>query len=81
MSKKRFFEMAKKAGCEVEYWRECGSVWLTVWAPHEQEFVSSSCACDASFNQMTKPSGEAIDWNAACKALAELLADGFQECA
>ena len=81
MSKRRFFEIAEKAGCDVEYWREDGAVWLTVWAPDEQEFVSSSCACDASFMQMTTPSGGAIDWIRACKALESVIADGFQECA
>ncbi len=81
MSKKRFFEMAESAGCDVEYWRENGSVWLTVWAPHEQEFLSSSCACDSSFNQMTTPSGSSIDWSKACKALNAVIAEGFQESA
>ena len=81
MSKKRFFQIAEKAGCDVDYWREQGSVWLTVWAPHEQEFASSSCSCDSSFNQMTTPTGGAIDWDKACKALEQVIADGFQECA
>lgn len=80
MSKKRFFDLAEAAGCDVDYWRERGVTWLTVWAPHDQEFVSSSSACDSSFTQLTK-SGGAIDWQAACKALESVLADGFQECA
>ena len=80
-TKAKFFQMAEAAGCEVDYHRAEGMVWCVVWAPEDQEFAGSSCACDASFNQMTTASGGAIDWPAACAALKDVLADGFQECA
>lgn len=80
-TKSKFFKMAEEAGCEVDYCKGDGMVWLTVWAPDDQEFVSSSCACDSSFNQMTTATGGAIDWKKACDALAAILAEGFQECA
>lgn len=80
-TKAKFFQMAETADCDVDYGRTDGMVWCVVWAPDGQEFASSSCACDASFNTMTTPSGGAIDWPVACAALNEILADGFQECA
>lgn len=79
-TKREFFRMAEAADCGVEYLRGNGAVWLTLWAPEGQAFKGSGCACDSSFNQMTNAAGSAIDWPAACRALASILADGFDPC-
>lgn len=79
-TKAKFLAMADAAGCAVDYWRADGSVWCVLWAPDGMAFISSGCACDASFNSMTTASGGAIDWPVACSALADVIREGFTEC-
>lgn len=77
-SKAKFLQVAEAAGCDVEYVQGHGSVWCVLWAPSDKHFVSSACACDASFNQMTTATGATIDWVRACAALEKVLGLGFQ---
>lgn len=81
MSKKRFFEIAKQHGVEVEYEPRSSigqSAYINIYSPRWKTFCTSGGHIDCSIQGLNDAGG--IDWVKAVKSLEEVISLGFDDC-